>query len=145
MSVVYTSNKREGEPGFAFPEGCPKGRKRAQRVGPRDIPRGRQTQALPTSCWRYFILFHLVLSLDQGRYEIYTVIPSLVTFCWERQGYSYVNSWLLFTKEYEVDKTRLKRMVRSGQLADALPIFARVPSMKPNQKKHVPATTSQLN
>ena len=24
--LVYTSNKREGEPGFAFPEGCPKGR-----------------------------------------------------------------------------------------------------------------------
>ena len=23
--MVYTSNMREGEPGFAFPEGCPKG------------------------------------------------------------------------------------------------------------------------
>ena len=23
--MVYTSNKREGELGFAFPEGCPKG------------------------------------------------------------------------------------------------------------------------
>ena len=90
MCLVYTSNKREGEPGFAFPEGCPKGRKRAQRVGPRDIPRGRQTQALPTSCWRYFILFHLVLSLDQGRYEIYTVIPSLVT----REGMTVYISYL---------------------------------------------------
>ena len=30
--------------------------------------------------------------------------------CWEKHGYSYVNSWLLFTKEYEVDKTILKRM-----------------------------------
>ena len=29
---------------------------------------------------------------------------------WEKHGYSYVNSWLLFTKEYEVDKTILKRM-----------------------------------
>ena len=25
-------------------------------------PRGRQTQALSTSCFRYFIIFHLVLS-----------------------------------------------------------------------------------
>ena len=34
-----------------------------------------------------------------------------MTFCWEKHGYSYINAWLLFTKEYEVDKTRLKKMV----------------------------------
>ena len=30
--------------------------------------------------------------------------------CLEKQGYSYVNASLLFTKKYEVDKTILKRM-----------------------------------
>ena len=31
--------------------------------------------------------------------------------CRGKHGYSYIKSWLLFTKEYEVDKTRLKRMI----------------------------------
>ena len=29
--LVYTSNKREGEPGFSFPEGCPVGAARGER------------------------------------------------------------------------------------------------------------------
>ena len=73
-----------------LPRGMSQGPLRAKRAGPRDIPRGKNTQALPTSCWRYFILFHLVLSLDQGRYEINTVIPSLVT----REGMTVYISYL---------------------------------------------------
>ena len=26
LGLVYSSNNRDGEPGFTFPEGCPKGR-----------------------------------------------------------------------------------------------------------------------
>ena len=32
-SLVYTSNKREGEPGFAFPEGFPEGAARGKSRG----------------------------------------------------------------------------------------------------------------
>ena len=32
---------------------------------PWDFPRGRQTQALPPSCWRYIILFYIYLSIKK--------------------------------------------------------------------------------
>ena len=49
----HTSNKRSGQPGFSFPSGCPLGLLAALAYGPRDIPRGKKTQAVPPSCWRY--------------------------------------------------------------------------------------------
>ena len=81
--MVYTSNKREGQPGFSFPEGCPKGRKRAQRVGPRDIPRGKKTQAVPTSCWRYVILFQVVLSSRESMIVYFSYSPGLAGGVWK--------------------------------------------------------------
>ena len=71
VGMVYTSYKREGESVFAFPEGCPEGGpKGAKRAGPpRDSPRGRQTQTLPTSCRRYIILFYHVFFIQTQRYD----------------------------------------------------------------------------
>ena len=39
--------QESGEPGFAFPSGCPSGLLASLAYGPRDIPRGGQAQALP--------------------------------------------------------------------------------------------------
>ena len=98
-SMVYTSNKREGQPGFSFPEGCPEGRKRAQRVGPRDIPRGKKTQAVPTSCWRYVILLQVVLSLfhtppvQPGKYDSVFFILSRLDRGSMKNTLSYFPGW----------------------------------------------------
>ena len=59
--------------GFPSPRAVPRGalRERAKRSEPgppRDSPRGRQTQTLPTSCRRYIILFHHVFFIQTQRY-----------------------------------------------------------------------------
>ena len=52
-----------------------RGRESLGLPSPRDVPKGRQTQALPTLL-EVFHSFSYCL-IQQGRYEIYTVIPSL--------------------------------------------------------------------
>ena len=47
--MVYSSNKREGQPGFSFPEGCPEGRKICDTGGGQQgYPNGRGEQNIAT-------------------------------------------------------------------------------------------------
>ena len=109
QDLVYTSNKREGEPGFAFPEGCPKGRcERSEQA--RGTSRGegkpRLSRPLVGGISFFFILSYLFTSQKsqnvieasywskdfippQGRYDSVYFIPSLVT----RGGMKSFDQW----------------------------------------------------
>ena len=69
MGMVYTSNKREGEPNEPLYEPTLRLQHRGGLgEGPRDIPRGRQTQVSPDLLLELFHSFSYCL-IQQGRYD----------------------------------------------------------------------------
>ena len=62
--LVYTSNKSEGEPGFAFPEGFPEGRLASEASRPEGNPEGK---ANPGSPELLLEVYHSLLSYLNGQ------------------------------------------------------------------------------